>query len=191
MVELAREASPDVPGVQGDLEALPFRRGALDGAWARASYLHVARDRLPWALMELHHSLAVGAAAHLTMMHGEGEGPFPNDDFAGRFFAGWHPDELRDVLTGGGFDVVDMTSGDGTRNEWIHVLARRVRTLPDVVGARNAAAALRTQPESERRRRRSRVRASGQPLLAGRAPGRHRVAAIATPAMPLPTTAWV
>ena len=41
MVELARDAAPDVPGVQGDLEALPFRRGALGGAWARASYLHV------------------------------------------------------------------------------------------------------------------------------------------------------
>ena len=72
MVELAREAAPDVPGIQGDLEALPFRRGALDGAWARASYLHVARDQLPWALMELHHALAVGAPAHLTMMQGRG-----------------------------------------------------------------------------------------------------------------------
>ena len=134
MVELAREAAPDVPGVQGDLEALPFRRGALEGAWARASYLHVARDRLPWALMELHHALAVGAPAHLTMMRGEGEGPFPNDDFAGRFFARWHPDELRDVLTGAGLDVVDLTADDGTRNEWLHVLVRRERTLPDVVG---------------------------------------------------------
>ncbi len=134
MVELAREAAPDVPGIQGDLEALPFRRGALDGAWARASYLHVARDRLPWALMELHHALAVGAPAHLTMMHGDGEGPFPNDEFVGRFFARWQPDDLRDVLTGAGLEVIDMSPDDGTRNDWLHVLARRERTLPDVVG---------------------------------------------------------
>ena len=147
MVELARETAPDVPGVQGDLEALPFRRGALEGAWARASYLHVARDQLPWALMELHHTLAVGAPAHLTMMQGEGEGPFPNDDFAGRFFARWHPDELRDVLTGAGLDVVDLTAGDGTRNEWLHVLVRRERTLPDVVGPGMRLLALRSQPE--------------------------------------------
>jgi TDG/mug DNA glycosylase family protein len=134
MVELAREAVRDVPGVQGDLEALPFRRGALDGAWARASYLHIARDRLPWALMELHHALAVGAPAHLTMMRGEGEGPFPNDDFAGRFFARWNPADLRDVLTGAGLDVVDLHPDDGTRNDWLHVLVERRRTLPDVVG---------------------------------------------------------
>ena len=189
MVELAREAAPDVPGVQGDLEALPFRRGALEGAWARASYLHVARDRLPWALMELHHVLAVGAPAHLTMMRGEGEGPFPNDDFAGRFFARWHPDELRDVLTGAGLDVVDMIADDGTRNEWLHVLVRRERTLPDVGRPRHAAAALRPQPESVRGRRRRRVRrdratGSGPPRSR---PGSSR--AIATPAMRSSTTA--
>ena len=136
MVRLARDAGPDVPGVQADLEALPLRRGALGGAWARASYLHVARDRLPWALMELHHALALGAPAHLTMMAGDGEGPFPDDDFAGRFFARWQASDLCDLLTGAGLEVVDLVEGDGTRNDWIHVLARRVRTLPDVVGPR-------------------------------------------------------
>ena len=77
MVALAREAAPDVPGVRGDLEALPFRRGALGGAWARASYLHIPRRRLPWALMELHQALAVDAPAHLTMIPGDAEGPLP------------------------------------------------------------------------------------------------------------------
>jgi TDG/mug DNA glycosylase family protein len=134
MVRLARDAAPDVPGVQADLMGLPFRRGALGGAWARASYLHVERADLPWALMELHHALVVGAPAHLTMMRGHGEGPFEGDEFAGRFFARWQPDELRDVVAGAGFDVVDLGGDDGTRNDWIHVLARRARTLPDVVG---------------------------------------------------------
>ena len=41
MLELARELAPDVWCVQADLEALPFRRGGLAAAWARASYLHV------------------------------------------------------------------------------------------------------------------------------------------------------
>jgi TDG/mug DNA glycosylase family protein len=134
MVGLAREAAPDAAGVQADLEALPFRRGALGGAWARASYLHVPRDRLPWALMELHHALAVGAPAHLTMILGDDEGPFPGDEFAGRFFARWRPEPLCDVLVGAGFDVVDVTEEQGADDGWVHVLARRARTLPDVVG---------------------------------------------------------
>jgi TDG/mug DNA glycosylase family protein len=136
MVRLARDAAPDVPGVQADLAALPFRRGALGGAWARASYLHLARADLPWALMELHHALAVDAPAHLTMMRGEGEGPYPDDDFAGRFFARWQADELTDVLVGAGLRIIDLMPDDGTRNEWIHVLVQRERTLPDVVGPR-------------------------------------------------------
>jgi TDG/mug DNA glycosylase family protein len=133
MVGLAREVAPDVPGLQADLESLPIRRGALGGAWARASYLHVSRDRLPWALMELHHAVAVDAAVHLTMIRGDDEGPFPDDDFPGRFFARWQPDALCEVVHGAGFDVVDLSAEGGDEDGWVHVLARRARTLPDVV----------------------------------------------------------
>jgi double-stranded uracil-DNA glycosylase len=136
MVGLARETAPDAAGVQADLEALPIRRGTLGGAWARASYLHIPRDRLPWALMELHHALAVGAPAHLTMIRGDDEGPFPDDDFAGRFFARWQPDSLRDVVVGAGFDVTDVSEEGGHDDGWVHVLATRARTLPDTVGPR-------------------------------------------------------
>src|SRR5438552_17718913 len=80
MVALGRETFPDVPAVQADLEALPFRRGALGGAWARASYLHVPKRHLPMALARLHHCLAVGAPIALTMRRGEAEGPIPEDD---------------------------------------------------------------------------------------------------------------
>lgn len=134
MVAIARDTAPDCPGVVADLEMLPYRRGALGGAWARASYLHVARDRLPWALMELHHALAVGSPVHLTMMSGAGEGSLPDDDFAGRFFARWTPDDLGEVVTGAGFEIVELVHDGEPADSWIHVLARRERTLPDVVG---------------------------------------------------------
>jgi TDG/mug DNA glycosylase family protein len=134
MVRLAAATAPDVPGVQADLEALPFGRGALGGAWARASYLHVAARRLPWALQELHHAVAVGAPVHLTMMAGDGEGTLAGDDFPGRFFARWRSAALCDVFTGAGFDVEEVVEDAGrARDHWLHVLARRARTLPDFV----------------------------------------------------------
>ena len=74
MLVLAREAAPDVPGVQADLEALPFRRGALAGAWARNSYLHVPKARLPLALARLHDALRVDAPLALTLISGDREG---------------------------------------------------------------------------------------------------------------------
>ena len=44
------------------------------------------------------------------------------------------PDDITAVLEGAGFDVVDaVPDGDGG-DRWLHVLARRARTLPDFVG---------------------------------------------------------
>jgi TDG/mug DNA glycosylase family protein len=131
MLALARDVAPEVPGVQADLEALPFRRGCLGGAWARASYLHIARAALPLALARLHDALAVGAPVHLSLRHGEGEGPLTDDEFAGRFFAQWQPDDLVAVVEGAGFEI-DETVVQG---EWILIDATRAQTLPDFVAA--------------------------------------------------------
>lgn len=130
---MVRRAAARVPGawcVQADLACLPVRRGALGGAWARASYLHVPRTGLPMALHELHRALEVGAPAELTLLRGAYEGhALPGDDFPGRFFAGWEPGPLADVVTGAGFDAPEV-SADG---EWLIVRTRRARTLADTV----------------------------------------------------------
>jgi len=133
MLELARQAAPDACCVQADLEHLPVRRGAFGGAWAQASYLHVARARLPWALMELHQSLRVGAPIELTMRRGSREGLLADDDFPGRIFSEWEVEPLTDVLVGAGFSVQECTV-TAKRPQWIHVRATRARTLPDLVG---------------------------------------------------------
>ena len=133
MLALVPEVAPDAWRVRADLEHLPLRRGVLAGAWARASYLHLPGSQLPWALMELHHATAVGAPVHLTMIRGEGDGPFAGDDLPGRFFARWAPEPLHDVLVGSGFDVLELVADDA-ESDWLHALAVRARTLPDTVG---------------------------------------------------------
>jgi TDG/mug DNA glycosylase family protein len=130
MLGLARESAPDAWPVQADLEALPFRRGALGAAWARASYLHVREDHLPRALADLHRSLAVGAPGVVVVRADDRSGYLAGDDFAGRWFAGWSRDPLHDVLTGSGFDVESL---DAT-GEWLVARVRRARTLADTVG---------------------------------------------------------
>jgi double-stranded uracil-DNA glycosylase len=135
MLERVPARAPTALRVQGDLVALPFRRGALAGAWARNSYVHVPTAALPLALAHLHHALRVDAPAVLTFFGGDGEGHslFDGDDFPGRFFSQWHPDRLRDVFVGAGFavDRVDERSAErGDRTIDVH--AHRVRTLPDL-----------------------------------------------------------
>jgi TDG/mug DNA glycosylase family protein len=131
MVDLNREIAPDVAAVQADLEALPFKRGSLGGAWARASYLHVPKTDLPMALARLHHCLSVGAPVYVSMRRGDAEGEIADDEFAGRFFAEWPSSDLVPVVEGAGFVIDEMEEG----GEWIQITATRDRTLPDFVAA--------------------------------------------------------
>jgi TDG/mug DNA glycosylase family protein len=130
MLELTRDVAPDAWPVQADLEALPFRRGSVGAGWARASYLHVPPERLPMALADLHHALAVGAPATLSLRSGDRDGLLEHDDFPGRWFAGWQAEPLHDVLVGGGFTVESLREA----GEWLTARVVRARSLPDTVG---------------------------------------------------------
>jgi TDG/mug DNA glycosylase family protein len=135
MLQLVRDNAPNALRVQADLEALPFRYGALQTAWARNSYVHLPRARIPAALAGLHHSLLVGAQAMVLVLLGEREGRniFTRNDFPDRFFSQWDLDQLLDVFVGAGFDV-DGYDTDGQQEWEVHVRLTRARTLPDLVG---------------------------------------------------------
>jgi double-stranded uracil-DNA glycosylase len=134
MVALVQERAPLALRVRGDLCDLPFRRGALGGAWASKSYVHLPRSALPMALWDLHRALAVGAPAEVRVFEGDLEhGPFDGDDFPGRSFSLWDPDHLRDVLVGAGFEVDALEVVPQRHGRDLVVSARRVRTLADTV----------------------------------------------------------
>ncbi len=134
MLELAREAAPGALLVQADIEAPPFRDRSLGGAWARASYLHVPRVRLPLALARLHWALEPGAPFIVSVRHGDDEGALgETGDFPGRFFAEWRADALGDLLVGAGFDVDGIAEDRGQNAEFLVASARRARSLPDTV----------------------------------------------------------
>lgn len=136
MLRRTREVAPEAIVVQGDLQALPFRRGALGGAWARNSYVHVPATGVPMALADLHRSLRLDAPVELTFFGGEAEGRnlFPGDDFPGRWFSTWPTERLRDVVTGAGFALDELEVRSNAGDLSLTVRARRARSLPDTVG---------------------------------------------------------
>ena len=134
MLGAAREILPTAPLVRADVEWLPFARGSAGGAWSWMTHLHLPRHRLPLALWDVHRVLAVGAPFDLQVLAGEYEGnALPQDTLGGRFFAGWPPERLAEVVIGAGFDIVPgsvVVDGDEVR-----LSAVRARTLADTVGA--------------------------------------------------------
>jgi TDG/mug DNA glycosylase family protein len=133
MLDACRRAVPDALYVRADVEHLPFARHSVGGAWSQMTHLHVPRERLPLALWDAHRVLAVDAPFEVQVLEGEYEGDdLPGDEVGGRYFAGWTPSRLVDVVTGAGFDVEPdsvVTSGDQ-----VGLRAVRARTLADTVG---------------------------------------------------------
>lgn len=108
MLMLARQAGR--PLVRGDLEALPLATGSLAGVFARHSFLHLPKDRLPGALAEARRVLRQGGTLLATMLEGGYEGyALPDDDFPGRYFACWEASELRQCLRRVGFGHVEVS----------------------------------------------------------------------------------
>lgn len=131
MLDLLRASAPDAWPVLGDLEALPLRPGALGGAWANMSYLHLPRPRVPLALAELHRAMRPGAPFDLQVLAGDYEGDaLATDDIGGRFFSCWAPDALADALVGAGF-VVEALEVDG---DVVRTRGKRARSIADTVG---------------------------------------------------------
>ena len=141
----ARRRNPTTPLVAGDLEALPIRPASLDGVWASKCVQHIPATRVPMALHELHRALRVGAILDMTVFEGRGEAPGPDriavdrDEFPGRLFTSWTPQQLDDVLVGAGFTIDEIRVLDATENRPIRrvvVRATRARSLADTVAPR-------------------------------------------------------
>lgn len=131
MLSLAASGGTAPPLVRGDLAALPFATGSISGAWAKQSYVHIARSALPAALADTHRVLRVGARLRMVVFAGDAElEPHPADDLPGRRFSAWDADHLADVVVGAGFEIEALA----TRGHRLVVTATRARTLADHVG---------------------------------------------------------
>ena len=167
-----REHAPGARRVVADLEALPFRRGALGGTWAHKCYMHIAgrracRSRSPTCTARCRSAARCTCTSPPT---GSADGlRRPVRGPALRRLAARAPRRRRGRRRA---SRSTRTLDDG--EEWIDVEATRARTLADTVGPGHAPARRRPEPERVLGRRRARLRPARQPLLARRARSRHR-----------------
>lgn len=110
--------------VQADLSWLPFRPQAFDGIWACASFLHVPKARLVFALTEAGRVLRPEGILFVSLKLGEGESTDPE----GRWWSFYQEDELVERLALAGFGLIEKSrtpdlAGRGV--EWVNLLASR------------------------------------------------------------------
>ncbi len=141
MLARVPDHAPDARRVLASVDALPFRRGALGGAYASKVYVHLPRHAVPAALADLHRALAPRAPIELVVFGAEEPAEFAefeDDAFAGRRFSLWSEHQLVDVVTGAGFAIDEMRAAPtrrGSEDPAYTVRATRRHTLPDTVGA--------------------------------------------------------
>lgn len=133
MLDACRRALPEALYLQADIEQLPLRRHSVAGAWSWMTHHHIPSVRLPLALWDLHRTLMPGAPFALQVVADDVEGAAgPDDPVPGRYFAGWSPERLVDVVHGAGFLVEpDSVEVDGDE---LRLEATAAPTLADTVG---------------------------------------------------------
>ena len=82
---------------------------AYDGIWASFSLLHAPRADFPRHIAACKRALRDGGCLFLGMKLGSGE----HRDAIGRFYSYYSEQELRDILTGAGFDRLHSQTGRG------------------------------------------------------------------------------
>lgn len=103
--------------VRGDVRALPFADGALGGAVAFYSLIHI--PTLDSALRELHRAIRSGGV--LVVAVHEGEGEVTRDEWYGRaidlWVRFWTRDEVVGALTAAGFHIESATTRESYEGE--------------------------------------------------------------------------
>ncbi|MFF3314710.1 class I SAM-dependent methyltransferase [Streptomyces sp. NPDC003035] len=131
MIELARQAYPDLRFDLGSMAALDIADGAVGGVLSRWSIIHTPPDELPVVLKEFHRVLAPGG--HLLVGFWAGDDPsHPTQvfDHAVAPAYRWSPDHLAAMLrTSGLAEVARMVREpqptDRRQFQEIHLLARK------------------------------------------------------------------
>jgi len=115
------------PLLQTNMLQLGFKSEAFAGIWCSAAMLHLPKDLIGQALLEVHRVLMAGGWFYVAVQGGEGEGweSGSYDETVERFFARYEADEFADILTQNGFRVVHRGVNESSTRRWIHFLCQR------------------------------------------------------------------
>ena len=124
MLQQAREQVGEGFG-QADMRQLPLASACFDAVWMQASLLHLPRVDAPRAVGEAYRVLRPGGLYYMSVKQGDGEEYLSNLGGQPRYFIYYQPDEVRQLVTGAGFTIMNQWLNDASEVNWIGVIAAK------------------------------------------------------------------
>jgi len=110
MIEKAKDFSPASKFQVMDMLKLEFEAGYFDGIWCSAALLHLSKEDAKGAIGEIKRVLKKNGLLYLNLKEGEGEKHIIDERYknAKKFYAYYTEDEIKALLSGFGFEIVDF-----------------------------------------------------------------------------------
>lgn len=125
MVKLSQERG--LESIIGDLLNLPFPNNSFDGAWAYTSLLHVSKNDIDKAFIEINRILIKDGILGLGMIEGETE---EYKESSGvnmpRLFSFYTKEELESLLNKHGFDVIYFETFKPRSKNYLNFIAKKI-----------------------------------------------------------------
>lgn len=115
------------PLLQTNMLQLGFESEVFGGVWCSAAMLHLPKNLIGQALLEVQRVLKTDGRFYVVVQGGEGEGweSGAYDASVERFFARYDAGEFADILTQNGFRISSTGVNDGGKRQWLHFLCQR------------------------------------------------------------------
>ncbi len=131
LLKIARQKLPSATFTQGDMQTtLPYRNEYFDGVFAKASLLHIPKEKIGLVFAEISRILKVGGILHIALKKGFDEKEVVEDDYGyeyQRFFSYWQPENLEAIFSVHNLKIIkqDTWTKPGIKTVWLKYLLQK------------------------------------------------------------------
>ncbi len=131
LLKIAREKLPSATFLQGDmLSVLPYADEYFDGVFAKASLLHIPKEKINFVFGEICRILKPSGILHIALKEGDDEKVVVENDYGyeyQRFFSYWQPEKLQEIFQQYNLKVIkqDAWTNPGKKTVWLKYLLKK------------------------------------------------------------------
>lgn len=112
------------------LSELPYGDEYFDGIFAKASLLHIPKERINFVFGEICQILKPNGILHIALKQGDDEKVVVENDYGyeyQRFFSYWQPEKLQDIFQQHNLKVLkqDTWTNPGKKTVWLKYLLKK------------------------------------------------------------------